>query len=164
MTTGITAREIMDAAMTLEEGEKSVTQCDSFQAMEALRSNLYKARKALLKTHRTLAYSLWISRETKDGNYFVNVSKEMSVSGTVIVSKDGEVRPFERIEPAVIGDETEAERMLRLMQQDGMTEEEIADALAEKGEDDFDKAASAIEEAQGVAVESDSEKEGGETK
>jgi cellobiose-specific phosphotransferase system component IIA len=148
---GITAREILDTAMTLAEGQRIVTQCNNYQEMESLRTNLYKARKALLKTHRTLAYSLYISREIKGDNFFVVITKELSVSNVVIIDKDGSIKPFERIESAVTGEETEEERMVKLMKEDGMTEEEISDFLAEKGEDEFDKAASKIEEAQDKA-------------
>ena len=147
---GITAREILDAAINLNEGQKIITKCDSFQEMESLRTNLYKARRALLKAHKTLAYSLYITRERVDNNYLVTVTKEKTVSNVVIIDVDGTVKPFERTEVAITGSETEKERMSRFMREAGHTEEEIAaavaeDTTAEKGEDDFDKAASRME-------------------
>jgi hypothetical protein len=155
---GITAREILDTAITLNEGEKIVTKCNNFQEMESLRTNLYKARKALLKIHRTLAYSLYISRERTDDNYLVTVTKERSVSNVVIIGEDGSVKPFERIESAVVEGETEEQRMARLMKEDGFSEEEIDNALAEKGEDEFDKAASKIEALQDSQSEDEADK------
>ena len=160
--TGTSAQEIMSAAMTLEEGDKIVTPCQSFDEMETLRKNLYRLKNIVMKTNKTLAYALQISRETKDNNWLVIVTKELTATGVIIIKKNGSVKALERTEPAVVGDETEAGRMVRLMKQDGMTDEEIDDALAEKGEDDFDKAATAIEEAQEAASESDSEKKGGD--
>ena len=150
--TGITAREMLDAAIALEEGQKIVTQCDSYEEMESLRINLYKSRKALLKVHKALAYSLYISREIKGNNWFVTIAKELSVSKVIIVGKDGSVKPFERTEAAVGTEENEQERLVRLMKEDGLPELEIEEALTKQGEDDFDKAALKIEEAQ-AAVE-----------
>ena len=149
---GFTAREIMDAAIELEDGGKIVARCNSHSEMEVLRTQLYKLRAALLKKHRALAYTLYISREiipdAKENNFLVIVSKELSVSNVAVVDKDGSVKPFERVEPTLVSDEDETERMERLMREDGKTEEEISDALAEKGQQDFDAAASKIEEAQ----------------
>jgi len=147
--TGITAREIMDTAMTLEEGEKIVTRCNSYEEMEALRTQLYKIRKSMLKSHRTLAYTLYVSREVipdaKEDNYLVIVTKELTVSNVAIVTKDGSAKPFTRVESAGVD---EVVRMAELMRQDGISEEEIETALAEKGEQDFNAAADKIEEAQ----------------
>jgi len=158
----ITAREIMDAAMALEDGGRIVTRCSSFNEMESLRSSLYKTRAALLRKHRALVYPLWISREIGENSWLVTVSKELSVSDVVIISKDGSVKPFERVEPAVVGEESETERMIRLMRQDRMSDEEIENTLAEKGEEDFDAAASKIEELQGIPSEGKKKKKGGE--
>jgi len=148
--TRITAREILDAAMTLNEGERIITKCSDYKEMESLRTNLYKARRTLLRTHRSLAYSLYISRERTDDSYLVVVTKELSVSNVVIIDKDGNVKPFERTEVSLIEGEDEQERMIRLMRQDGLSEEEISDALHKKAEDDFDEAASEIEASQGL--------------
>lgn len=145
---GVTAREIIDQALMLDEGDFVAIKCDSFEEMENLRKNLYKTRKTLLKVHKTLAYMLYISREIKDDGHYVFVTKEKTVSNVAIISRDGTVRPFERIEPSVISDETEVDRVARLMREDGKPEEEISDTLAEMGEDDFDKSATRLEEMQ----------------
>lgn len=145
---GVTAREIIDQALMLDEGDFVAIKCDSYEEMENLRKNLYKTRKTLLKAHKTLAYMLYISREIKDDGYYVFVTKEKTVSNVAIISRDGTVRPFERIEPSVISDETEIARVERLMREDGKTEEEISDTLAQMGEDDFEKSAARIEQMQ----------------
>lgn len=147
---GVTAREIIDQALILDEGDFVAIKCDSFEEMENLRKNLYKTRKTLLKVHKTLAYMLYISREIKDDGHYVFVTKEKTVSNVAIIGRDGTVRPFERIEPSVISDETEVDRIARLMREDGKTEEEISDTLAEMGEESFDAAAAKIEAAQGA--------------
>jgi len=145
-----TAREIMDAAILLQDGERIITKCPSYEEMEKLRVYLYKTRTQMLKTHKEMAYSLYISRETNEEGFFVVVAKEMTVEGVVVIDKDGNVRPFTRKEHVPAADEDSTERMRRLMAEDGMTEEEIEDALAQKGEEDFDEAASKIEEMQGI--------------
>lgn len=160
---GFTAREIMDKAIELEDGGKIVARCGSYSEMEVLRTQLYKLRTAMLKKHRALAYTLYVSREiipdAKDNNFLVVVSKELSVSNVAVIGKDGSVKPFERIEPTLTDGEDEAERMKRLMEEDGMGEEEIADALAEKGEADFDAAATKVEEAQAATSKGKKKKE-----
>ena len=97
---GITAREILDTAITLEEGQKIVTQCSSFNKMETLRTKLYKGRKSLLKTSEAVADSLYISRKIEGNNFFVIIEKEisMTVGNITIVDKDGNVKPFTRAE------------------------------------------------------------------
>jgi len=156
METGATAEEIIGQAITLAEGGKIVIRCGSYDEMESLRTNLYKVRKALLKTNRALARMLWISRETRSDGWFVLVTKEKTVSNIVIIDKDGSVRPFERPEASMFpSSETEDQRIMRLMREDGKTEEEIAEYFAEKGEMDFDAAASKIEELQGLTSQDD---------
>jgi hypothetical protein len=91
---------------------------------------------------------LWVSREASDSDWLVHVTKEKTVENIVIIDGDGTVRPFERIEPSVVSGETEIARVERLMREDGKTEEEISNTVAEMGEDSFDKAASRLEEIQ----------------
>lgn len=98
---GTTAREILDKAILLKEGGKIITKCEDYSEMESLRTNLYKARNALLKKHRSLAYSLYISREKVDDDYLVTITKE------VVIVEDGKVRPFERDEVSLMGEENE---------------------------------------------------------
>jgi len=151
-----TAGEIIDQAMTLKEGGRITIQCHDYEEMENLRVNLYKTRKLLEKSHRAMARMLWISRQVIDNGWLVHVTKEKTVSNIVIVDGDGTVKPFEHVEPAIIDGETDVDRVARLMKEDGKTEEEISDTLAEMGEDSFDKAASRLEEIQaaGEAPES----------
>ena len=150
-----TAGEIMNAAIRMEEGEKVTIQCEDYTEMENLRSHLYRVRRTLLKSHPTIANMLWISRKIDGDNYFVTVAKEKTVSNVFIIGKDGTTRPFERPEMGTLSNETEDQRIARLMREDGKTEEEIAEYFAEKGEQDFDAAASKIEEAQGLTSQDD---------
>ena len=154
-----TAREIMAAAMAMKDGDKIVTSCTNYSEMEALRTQLYKIKTAMLKKHKAIAYSLYISREVipdaKEDNYLVVVSKELTVSNAVVIGKDGTVKPLEREVPA----EGEIERMQRLMLEDGKSEEDIADVLSKQGEVDFDAAASKIEQAQDAAYKGKKKKD-----
>ena len=142
------AYEIISAAITLSEGDKIVIRCDSYEEMETLRKGLYRVKNILMKTNKALAYSLCVSREVEEDSWHLFVTKELTASGVVIVRKNGAVEALTRVEPALIDSEDEAERMKRLMEEDGVSEEEITDALAEKGEADFNAAANKIEEAQ----------------
>lgn len=155
--TGSSAHEIMNAAMMLEEGDKIITRCNSYDEMETLRKNLYRVRNIIMKTNKTLAWALQIERETKEDNWLVIVTKELTASNVVIIKKDGSVQPLERIAPAVMDSVDETERMVKLMKEDGKSEEEIAEALALVGEEAFDKAATKIEEAQELAPEPEDE-------
>jgi len=143
-----TAGEIIDQAMTLKEGGRITIQCHDYEEMENLRVNLYKTRKLLEKSHRAMARMLWISRQVTDGGWLVHVTKEKTVSNIVIVDGDGTVKPFEHVEPAIIDGEADMDRVARLMKEDGKSEEEISDTMAEMGEQSFDVAAAKIEAAQ----------------
>lgn len=154
------AHEIISAATTLSEGDKIVIRCDSYEEMETLRKGLYRVKNILMKTNKALAYSLCVSREVEENSWHLVVTKELTASGVVIVRKNGAVEALTRVEPAFVDGEDETDRMRRLMEQDGVSEEEIETALAEKGEQDFDAAASKIEEAQ--AAVSKKKKKGGE--
>lgn len=160
----VTAQEIIDAALLLEPGDRIVTRCSSYQEMEVLRSHLYKTRARLLKAHKTLAYPLYISREIQGDSWLVIVTKEAVVSNIVVISKDGTVKPFKRVVPVVTGAigemaETGVVRMVELMKADGMSPEEIEEALAAKGEEDFDAAATKVEEMQGVTAKDEDVKD-----
>ena len=151
----LTAREIMDQAVTLNSGQRIAVQCASYNEMEALRTNLYKLRAMMLKKHRQLAYTLWVSRKIEGDNYFVIVTKETEIKNAVIINPDGSTEPMVRKDVSTMTGETEDQRIMRLMREDGKTEEEIAEYFAEKGEQDFDAAASKIEEAQGLVNQDD---------
>ena len=145
---GMSGKDIIANAITLEDGESITIPCESYQEMENMRSQLYKRKKTLEKSHKGLADCLFISREIGKDTFTVFVTKEKLITKIFITGKDGSIRPLKRIEMDTATGENEQERMVRLMREDGLSEEEIEDALAERGEDDFDKAATAIEESQ----------------
>ena len=151
----LTAGQIMNMAIRMDEGEKVMVECVSYEEMESLRTHLYRVRSSLLKTHPSIANMLWISRKVDGDNYFVSVVKEKTVSNAFIIGKDGTIRPFEKDDAGMITSESEDQRIARLMREDGKTEEEIAEYFAEKGEQDFDAAASKIEESQGLTSQDD---------
>jgi len=151
----LTAGQIMNMAIRMDEGEKVIVECASYEEMESLRTHLYRVRSSLLKTHPSIANMLWISRKIDGDNYFVSVVKEKTVSNAFIVGKDGTIRPFEKDDAGMITSESEDQRIARLMREDGKTEEEIAEYFAEKGEQDFDAAASKLEELQGLTSQDD---------
>ena len=151
----LTAGQIMNMAIRMDEGEKVIVECASYEEMESLRTHLYRVRSSLLKTHPSIANMLWISRKIDGDNYFVSVVKEKTVSNAFIVGKDGTIRPFEKDDAGMITSESEDQRIARLMREDGKTEEEIAEYFAEKGEQDFDAAASKIEKSQGLTSQDD---------
>ena len=155
---GLTAATAIDKALLLEEGETITIPCPSYDSMESLRSQLYKRKKTLAKAYRKMADSIYITRETNKHGWFIHLTKQHRVTGAFITGKDGSIRPFfdeKDLDTATFGDETEDQRIMRLMREDGKTEEEIAEYFAEKGEQDFDAAASKIEESQGLTSQDD---------
>ena len=132
----------------LESEETVIVPCSSFREMERIRTKLYREKARIGKKIGLKAEEIDISREIiEEGNetkYVVYISKSPGLPDAYTIDKAGKVR---NIDKPVLA-ETEEDRMTRLMREDGMTEEEISDALAEKGEDDFDKAATKIEQLQ----------------
>ena len=126
----LTAGQIMNMAIRMDEGEKVIVECASYEEMESLRTHLYRVRSSLLKTHPSIANMLWISRKIDGDNYFVSVVKEKTVSNAFIVGKDGTIRPFEKDDAGMITSESEDQRIARLMREDGKTEEEIGEYFA----------------------------------
>ena len=151
-----TPQEILDKAITLKDGGYIVMSFNDYADMEAFRSMLYKTRNVVASKNKTLARQLYISRHETDKGWNIIVSKETTISNVVIV-EDGEVKPFERTE-LPLSEENESDRMIRLMKEDGKSDEEIEDILSKKWEGDFDKAASILEAEQ----EKEIKMEGGE--
>jgi len=145
----------------LESGETVVVPCSSYKEMERIRTKLYREKARMFKKIGLRAEEVDITREILDEGeekkFIVYLSKSPGLPDAYIIDKAGKTRVIDK--PVLV--ETEQERMIRLMREDGMSEEEIDNTLHEKAEDDFDKAASKIEALQGLK---ETKKKGGEKK
>ena len=143
----VTANRIIDRAVLLEEGETIALPCPSYDAMEALRTQLYKVKQQLEKKHLAAARALYISRKARKGKWTIFVTKETGIPGAFIV-KDGEARPLD------LPEETEEERAERLR-----TEDKALTFLEKEGQVEltFEEAASRIEAGQNLQGELEEE-------
>lgn len=141
----VTANRVIDAAALLEDGETIALPCPTHNAMESLRTQLYKVKQRLEKQNPILGRSLYISRKVGDNKWTVFVTKEVGIPGAFILNQDGEARPFDL---QVEQEETGEERIERLQ-----AEDELLKIETEEIKDTFDEAAAKIEEAQGLLAE-----------
>lgn len=130
----VTANRVMEAAILLNEGEIIALPCPTYNAMESLRTQLYKVKQQLEKKHPVMARTLYISRKIEDNNlaepkWTVFVTKETGVPEAFIIDRNGKAQPFNLLDLAEPKEEeTEEERIDRLKDEDRLMDEDSGEA------------------------------------
>lgn len=169
-----TAADIIDRAVSLEEGEDIVIPYSSYNELETMRIQLYKRRATLEKKHEAQADSIYISREVnrKEGTFLLLVKKAARCTGLFIRDKDGNIKPFLLPErEAFVPGSNSPVRTVMQMREDGWTDTRIEKYFRKEGLSDeeikrllgnnsqarreipFDEAAAIIEKSQGIVAE-----------
>ena len=135
-------KALFDAALELGEGEKIVVNCTSYKQMESLRASLYRERQKWQQQTKD-GSDVGVTRRTDQGKYLLIVEKLDPLPDPVIITKDGQVKGIVELDtsdPVVVATSdttsihfsSERSRMVRLMKEDGMSDEEIAAHFAKE--------------------------------
>lgn len=129
-------KALFDAALQLGEGEKIVVNCTSYKQMESLRASLYRERQRY-QEQVTDGSDVGVTRHTRGDKYLLVLERLDPMPDPIILTKDGEIKgivdttPHQSLgipdlEEASIHISSDRTRMIKLMKEDGMSDEEIA--------------------------------------
>jgi hypothetical protein len=128
-------KALFDAALELGEGEKIVINCTSYKQMESLRASLYRERQKWQQQTKD-GSDVGVTRRTDQGKYLLIIERVEPMPDPVIITKDGKIKGIidmteaealviSSLEEASISFSSERSRMIKLMKEDGMTDDEI---------------------------------------
>jgi hypothetical protein len=124
----MSAKEIFDKSLSLEDGETLLVPCIDLRQQESLRVSLAYHRRIFLD-RSSANFEILVSKVQQEGRAFVSISKAPRITSGFIVSKDGSTR-LTSLKPtpmsAIARGGLEISRMREAMLEDGMTPEEIA--------------------------------------
>ena len=123
----MSAKEVFDKAISLQDGETLLVPCNDLRQQESLRVSLAYHRRLFLD--RSAAnFDIIISKSNQEGRPFIAISKVPRITSGFIISQDGSAR-VTSLKPdpvSTIGREAlEVSRIRQAMKEDGMSEEEI---------------------------------------
>lgn len=134
-------RAIFDAALKLEAGERMVIRCTSFKQMESVRSSLYRERMKW-QDHTGGSTDIGVTRRSEGNKYLLILEKLEPFPDPVIISAEGEIKgtvslaipraDVPSLSEAEISFSSERTRMIRLMKEDGMSDQEIAEHFSKE--------------------------------
>jgi hypothetical protein len=124
----MSAKEIFDKSLSLEDGETLLVPCLDLRQQESLRVSLAYHRRLFLDKS-SANFEILVSKVQQEGRAFVSISKAPRITSGFIVSKNGSTR-LTSLKPtpvsAIARGGLEISRMREAMLEDGMTPEEIA--------------------------------------
>jgi hypothetical protein len=124
----MSAKEIFDKSLSLEDGETLLVPCIDLRQQESLRVSLAYHRRLFLDKS-SANFEILVSKVQQEGRAFVSISKAPRITSGFIVSKDGSTR-LTSLKPtpmsAIARGGLEISRMREAMLEDGMTPDEIA--------------------------------------
>ena len=128
----MSAKEVFDKAITLQDGESLLVPCNDLRQQESLRVSLAYHRRLYLD-RSSANFDILVSKTLQEGRAFISLSKVPRITSGFIVSKDGTAR-VTSLKPdpiSQVGREAlEVSRIRQAMKEDGMTEEEIDNYFA----------------------------------
>jgi hypothetical protein len=132
----MSAKEIFDKSLSLEDGETLLVPCLDLRQQESLRVSLAYHRRLFLDKS-SANFEILVSKVQQEGRAFVSISKAPRITSGFIVSKDGSTR-LTSLKPtpmsAIARGGLEISRMREAMLEDGMTPDEIAAYFASSQE------------------------------
>lgn len=141
--------DLLDAALKLSEGQKLEVFCKDYKELQVVKVSLYRERKRYEEKAGTAAESICIEQESlMDGAYCVklSLSPQLSRFRARVVTEDGQAMPVVITrapsirEPSLQEKEkpsapiSERDRMIALMKEDGLSDEEIEEILGKEEE------------------------------
>lgn len=123
----MSAKEIFDKAVTIQDGETLLVPCNDLRQQESLRVSLAYHRRLFLD--RSAAnFDIIIAKVHQEGRAFVSLNKVPRITSGFIISADGQAR-VTSLKPdplSQVGREAlEVSRMRQAMKEDGMSDAEI---------------------------------------
>jgi len=125
----MSAKEVFDKAITLQDGESLLVPCNDLRQQESLRVSLAYHRRLYLD-RSSANFDILVSKTHQEGRAFISLAKVPRITSGFIVSKDGTAR-VTSLKPdpvsSVAREALEVSRIRQAMKEDGMSEEEIDD-------------------------------------
>lgn len=123
----MSAKEIFDKAVTIQDGETLLVPCNDLRQQESLRVSLAYHRRLFLD--RSAAnFDIIIAKVHQEGRAFVSLNKVPRITSGFIISANGQAR-VTSLKPdplSQVGREAlEVSRMRQAMKEDGMSDAEI---------------------------------------
>ena len=123
----MSAKEVFDKAVTIQDGETLLVPCNDLRQQESLRVSLAYHRRLFLD--RSAAnFDIIIGKVHQEGKAFVSLAKVPRITSGFIISANGQAR-VTSLKPdpvsSVAREALEVSRIRQAMVEDGMTEAEI---------------------------------------
>ena len=123
----MSAKEVFDKAVTIQDGETLLVPCNDLRQQESLRVSLSYHRRLFLD-RSAATFDIIISKVHQEGRAFISLSKVPRITSGFIISANGEAR-VTSLKPDPVSniarEGLEVSRMRQAMKEDGMSDAEI---------------------------------------